>query len=83
MERHGSCFGAPTTNLDGQLAKNWQIKERYRVKFAMDFFDLLNHPNFNSNALKARDTLRGPPPAVQLQRPVKPKQACNRPESSN
>jgi Carboxypeptidase regulatory-like domain/TonB-dependent Receptor Plug Domain len=52
MERHGSCFGAPTTNLDGQLAKNWQIKERYRVKFAMDFFDLLNHPNFNSNALE-------------------------------
>jgi hypothetical protein len=52
MERHGSCFGAPTTNLDGQLAKNWQIKERYRVKFAMDFFDLLNHPNFNSNGLE-------------------------------
>ena len=54
MERHGSCFGAPTTNLDGQLAKNWQIKERYRVKFAMDFFDLLNHPNFNSNALEGK-----------------------------
>jgi hypothetical protein len=52
MEKHGSCFGAPTTNLDAQLAKNWQIKERYRVKFAMDFFDLFNHPNFNSNGLE-------------------------------
>lgn len=52
MARRGSCFGAPTTNLDGQLAKNWQIKERYRVKFAMDFFDLFNHPNFNSNGLE-------------------------------
>jgi hypothetical protein len=52
MEKHGSCFGAPTTNLDGQLAKNWQIKERYRVKFAMDFFDLFNHPNFNSSGLE-------------------------------
>jgi hypothetical protein len=52
MERHGSCFGAPTTNLDGQLAKNWQIKERYRVKFAMDFFDLFNHPNFNTSGLE-------------------------------
>jgi hypothetical protein len=52
IEKRGSCFGAPTTDLDGQLAKNWQIKERYRIKFAMDFFDLLNHPNFNSNALE-------------------------------
>ena len=52
MERHGSCFGAPTTNLDFQLAKNWQIHENYRLKFAMDFFDLFNHPNFNSNGLE-------------------------------
>jgi Carboxypeptidase regulatory-like domain len=52
MAKRGSCFGAPTTNLDGQLAKNWQIKERYRVKFAMDFFDLFNHPNFNSSGLE-------------------------------
>jgi hypothetical protein len=48
----GSCFGAPTTDLDSQLAKNWNFKERYRIKFAMDFFDLLNHPNFNTNGLE-------------------------------
>jgi hypothetical protein len=52
IESRGSCFGAPTTDLDFQLAKNWQVKERYRIKFAMDFFDLLNHPNFNSNSLE-------------------------------
>jgi hypothetical protein len=52
MEHRGYCYGAPTTDWDGQLAKNWQIKEKYRVKFAMDFFDLLNHPNFNSNGLE-------------------------------
>jgi hypothetical protein len=52
MEKRGSCFGAPTTDLDTQLAKNWNIKERYRIKFAMDFFDLLNHPNFNSSSLE-------------------------------
>ncbi len=52
MARRGACFGAPTTDLDGQLAKNWQIRERYHVKFAMDFFDLLNHPNFNSSSLE-------------------------------
>jgi hypothetical protein len=48
----GICFGAPTTNLDMQLAKNWLVKERVRVKFSMDFFDILNHPNFNSNSLE-------------------------------
>jgi hypothetical protein len=52
IEHRGSCFGAPTTDLDFQLGHNWQIRERYRVKFAMDFFDLLNHPNFNSSSLE-------------------------------
>ncbi|HWG21008.1 MAG TPA: carboxypeptidase regulatory-like domain-containing protein [Terracidiphilus sp.] len=52
IERRGYCYGAPTTDWDSQLAKNWQIKERYRIKFAMDFFDILNHPNFNSSGLE-------------------------------
>jgi hypothetical protein len=51
-EHRGSCYGAPTTNWDAQLAKNWELKEKYRLKFAMDFFDFLNHPNFNSNGLE-------------------------------
>jgi hypothetical protein len=38
--------------LDAQLAKNWEIKERYRIKFSFDFFDFLNHPNFNSSGLE-------------------------------
>jgi hypothetical protein len=49
----GVCLGAPNTNVDGQLAKNWMIKEKLRVKFAVDFFDLFNHPNFNSGNLEA------------------------------
>jgi hypothetical protein len=52
MVRPGVCFGAPTTNLDMQLAKNWYVKERFQIKFSMDFFDILNHPNFNSTALE-------------------------------
>ena len=52
IEHRGACFGAPTTDLDSQLAKNWNVGEKYRIKFAMDFFDLLNHPNFNSNGLE-------------------------------
>jgi len=53
IERRGYCYGAPTTDWDAQVAKNWEIREKYRVKFAMDFFDLLNHPNFNSGGLEA------------------------------
>jgi len=48
----GSCFGSPNTNVDAQLAKNWYIKERVRIKFSMDFFNLFNHPNFNSGNLE-------------------------------
>jgi hypothetical protein len=48
----GSCSGAPTTNMDAQLAKNWYVKERYRIKFSMDFFNLFNHANFNSGNLE-------------------------------
>ncbi len=57
----GECYGAPTTDLDAQLAKNWQIKEKYRIKFQFDFFDLLNHPNFNTSSLEgASYTPTGP-----------------------
>ena len=46
MASRGYCFGPPTTDLDSQLVKNWQVREHYRIKFAMDFFDVFNHPNF-------------------------------------
>jgi hypothetical protein len=52
IEHRGFCRGAPTTDWDAQVAKNWNIREKYRVKFAMDFFDFLNHPNFNSGNLE-------------------------------
>ena len=52
MERRGYCYGAPTTDWDAQIAKNWEIKEKFRIKFSMDFFDLLNHPNFNTSGLE-------------------------------
>ena len=48
----GYCFGPHTRNFDMQLAKNWNFKEHYRVKFAMDFFNMLNHANFNGTGLE-------------------------------
>jgi hypothetical protein len=35
-----------------QLAKNWTIKERFRLKFSLDFFNLFNHANFNAGNLE-------------------------------
>ena len=52
ISHRGSCYGAPNTNMDAQLAKNWYIKEKYRIKFSMDFFNLFNHANFNSANLE-------------------------------
>jgi hypothetical protein len=52
MEHRGYCYGAPTTDLDGQVAKNWQIREKLRVKFSLDFFNIFNHPNFSSSSLE-------------------------------
>ncbi len=52
LARRGTCYGAPLRDWDAQLAKNWTIHERYNIKFQFDFFDLLNHPNFNSGNLE-------------------------------
>jgi len=48
----GYCVGPANRNVDVQLAKNWTFKEKYRVKFSMDFFNLFNHANFFGNQLE-------------------------------
>jgi hypothetical protein len=48
----GYCYGPTYRNFDVQLAKNWYIGERFRVKFSMDFFNILNHANFYGNTLE-------------------------------
>lgn len=51
-EHRGYCHGPDNRNFDMQLAKNWQIKERYRLKFSMDFFNIFNHANFYGTNLE-------------------------------
>lgn len=34
-------------NVDFSLAKNWSMRERYRLQFRAEFFNLFNHTNFN------------------------------------
>jgi len=47
----GTCLGPDTRNIDFQLAKNWYFKERFRLKFSMDFFNLFNNVNFKGNSM--------------------------------
>jgi hypothetical protein len=58
----GVCAGPTYKNFDMQLAKNWNFGERYRVKFAMDFFNLFNHANFynpSNNNFNANNLICG------------------------
>ncbi len=40
--------GPPVRNFDTTLAKNFSLTERTHLEFRADFFDLFNHPNFNT-----------------------------------
>jgi hypothetical protein len=35
------------TNVDFSFAKNWTIRERWRLQFRTELFNAFNHPNFN------------------------------------
>ena len=49
MASRGSCYGPGTKNFDVQLGKSWYFKERFRLKFSMDMFNIFNHANFTAN----------------------------------
>lgn len=40
--------GPNLVNVDSSLFKNFPIKERLRLQFRAEFFNLLNHPNFSN-----------------------------------
>jgi hypothetical protein len=44
----GDCFGPGSTRADFSVAKNFQITERIKMQFRMDFFNLFNHPQYNN-----------------------------------
>jgi len=44
----GACQGPHYVDGDLELSKNWQFKERFRLKFSVDFFNAFNHPNFDA-----------------------------------
>jgi hypothetical protein len=43
----GRIRGTPLTTVDFSMNKNWRIRERVGLQFRAEFFNLLNHANFN------------------------------------
>jgi hypothetical protein len=48
----GVCQGPHYVNADMGLYKNWHFKERFNVRFSMDFFNAFNHANFDANSVQ-------------------------------
>lgn len=40
--------GPPFKRFDFSIFKNFQLTERFRLQFRSEFFNILNHPNFNA-----------------------------------
>ncbi len=49
MASRGSCYGPGAKNFDVQFGKSWYFKERFRLKFSLDMFNIFNHANFTAN----------------------------------
>ena len=44
----GDCLGPPTRLVDFSVGKSFNITERVKAQFRMDFFNFFNHPNYNN-----------------------------------
>jgi len=45
--RRGTVRQPRITNVDFSAAKNWTMRERFRIQFRAEFFNAFNHPSFN------------------------------------
>jgi hypothetical protein len=46
MVGRGVCSGPSNINFDMQFGKSWFVRERVRIKFSLDMFNIFNHANF-------------------------------------
>jgi hypothetical protein len=46
--RPGTTYGPPFRRLDFSAFKGFQISDRISMQFRAEFFNILNHPNFNA-----------------------------------
>jgi hypothetical protein len=55
----GSMVGPPTFNLSLGLAKDFQLTERFKLKFESSFTNLPNHPNFDDPRNNLSESVNG------------------------
>jgi len=55
----GICSGPGNANVDFSLRKNFKITERVKMQFQMDFFNILNHPQYAASALGSNNGNKG------------------------
>jgi hypothetical protein len=48
----GACHGPHYVNGDIGVYKNWRFKEKYGLRFSMDFFNAFNHSNFDATYIQ-------------------------------
>lgn len=48
----GACHGPHYVNGDIGVYKNWRFKERYGLRFSVDFFNAFNHSNFDATYIQ-------------------------------
>jgi carboxypeptidase family protein/TonB-dependent receptor-like protein len=53
----GICSGPPTRNVDLGLDKNFRVTERITMQFRMEFFNLLNHPQYTAQDVINNNTI--------------------------
>jgi len=58
-EPRGYCRGPSYVNADMGLYKNWQFKERFRLRFSVDFFNAFNHTNFDADSIQGTGAQSG------------------------
>ncbi len=47
----GICSGPGNSDVDLSLRKNFKVTERVKMQFSFDFFNLLNHPQYQASNL--------------------------------
>src|SRR6267142_847514 len=52
MAARGVCYSPNSRVFDIQMVKNWYFKERFRLKFSIDAFNIFNHANFSTGGLQ-------------------------------
>jgi hypothetical protein len=58
-EPRGYCQGPHYVNGDLELSKNWKFKERFNLRFSMDFFNAFNHANFDPTFIQGTGSVSG------------------------